>query len=200
MRICLQPQEESAVVFVQLLTVLIIQRTIPPLSKFCILMYWMKITVYFIRHGESWANKIQKLIGPIHWCIADPSLTKQGILASTTMKAPDVDIVCCSELLRAKQTAKCAYPNQLIYVVPGTKELGFGLDNIPLKRSKYASDFIYIKHDVKCEDFMDYIKKFCKNLKKDVSISLFTHHRFIAKHTNVLNSRNNEIIKKVYSI
>ena len=158
----------------------------------------MKLEVFFIRHGESWANKIQNTYGPVHWCISDPALTPKGISDTISMTKPNVDIVCCSELLRAKQTAHYAYPDHLIYVIPGAKELGLGLDNLPLKASKYHSSFIYMKIDEKCTSFLDYLKKFNKNTSC-LKIALFTHHRFIEKYTEFKNCKNNEFVKQTYN-
>ena len=160
----------------------------------------MKLEVYFIRPGESWANKIQKTYGPIHWCVADPELTPKGVYDSENMKVPDVDVVCCSELLRAKQTAYYAYPGKIVYIVPGTKELGFGLDNMPLKSSLFSARFVTMKHDPHCDSFLDYFKKFKSKGGNTLKIALFTHHRFIAKHTENLHCENNEIVKFEYNI
>tara|TARA_B110000977_G_scaffold165342_1_gene212444 strand:+ start:1148 stop:1636 length:489 start_codon:yes stop_codon:yes gene_type:complete len=160
----------------------------------------MKLEVYFIRHGESWANKIQQTYGSIQWCIADPSLTPKGMDDSKGAKCPQVDIVCCSELLRAKQTAIYMYPDKHIYVVPGTKELGLGLDNIPLRSTKYYSQLIYMEKDNHCVEFIDYLKKFIHGNKIVLKIALITHHRFIAKHTNEANCKNNQVVKTSYEI
>lgn len=161
-------------------------------------MYFMKLEIFFIRHGESQANSIQKKYGPIHWCIPDPELTRKGINESKNMNVPSVDVVCCSELLRAKQTALYAYPDSLVYIIPGTKELGFGLDNIPIKSSKYHSRCIKIDKLKHNSSFLDYLKVFAKN-KTEIKVALFTHHRFIAEHTNEKRCKNNQIVKQIYN-
>ena len=165
----------------------------------------MKITIHYIRHGESYANRIQKIFGTFHCCIRDPRLTSTGMEDSKTMVIPPVDYVCCSELVRAKQTARCVCPDAMIYVLPGVRELGMGLDNIPLsydnqfENFQEISKFIHLPCDVACETFISYLQKhLLKNKSGDVSIALFTHQRFIQKHTGVKNVKNNQIVTKVY--
>ena len=122
----------------------------------------MKITVHFIRHGESRANKLQNTFGMFHCCLRDPSLTPKGKKETLRNPVPYADYVCCSELLRAKQTAQLAYKNKLIYVLPGVEELGLGLDNLPLnienQFDSYAdmSKFITLRKD-NSKTFIDYL-------------------------------------------
>ena len=165
----------------------------------------MKLTVHFIRHGESQANALQNKFGCFHICLRDPDLTKSGKEVTANTSVPDVDIVCCSTLKRAKNTAKISYPHKQIYVLPGIQELGYGLDNIPRKFTQQfstfqeISSFIHLKQDDSCHDFLDYLKKhLLKHKSSDVSIALFTHQRFIAKYTDNKKAQNNEIITKVY--
>ena len=165
----------------------------------------MKLTLHFIRHGESQANALQNKIGCFHICLRDPDLTKVGKQLTANTSVPHVDIVCCSTLKRAKETAKLSYPHKQIYVLPGIQELGYGLDNVPksfteqFSTFKDISSFIHLKHDEECLDFLDYLKKyFLKHKSSDISIALFTHQRFIAKYTDTKKAKNNEIITKVY--
>ena len=167
----------------------------------------MKVTVHYIRHGESYANRIQKWFGTFHCCIQDPRLTSEGIEASKTMVLPEVDYICCSELLRAKQTARCVYPESMIYVLPGVRELGIGLDNIPLSyvcqfdNFIELSKYIHLPPDTSCESFVKYLQvHLLKHKTADVSIALFTHRRFIYKHTGVKNVRNNQVVTKNYEL
>lgn len=167
----------------------------------------MKLTVHFIRHGESQANALQNKFGCFHVCLRDPDLTKSGKQVTQNITVPDVDVVCCSTLKRAKETAKLSYPHKFIYVLPGIQELGFGLDNIPrdfmnqFSTFRDVSSFIHLQQDESCVDFLDYLKKYLlKHKSNDISIALFTHQRFIAKYTDNKKAKNNEIITKVYQI
>lgn len=165
----------------------------------------MNIKIHFIRHGESQANVIQKFARPFHTCIMDPRLTKKGIQCTKQTVMPDVDIVCCSTLLRAKETARLNFPESHIYVLPCIKELGIGLDNMPKKFTKQydsfenLSKFIHVPKDSNCKNFLDYLQKFSKS-KDSLTVALFTHKRFIAKHTDEKNAKNNQIVTKIYEL
>ena len=90
------------------------------------------------------------------------------------------------------------HPDSLVYIIPGTKELGFGLDNIPIKSSKYHSRCIKIDKLKHNSSFLDYLKVFAKH-KTEIKVALFTHHRFIAEHTNEKHCKNNQIVKQIYN-
>jgi broad specificity phosphatase PhoE len=165
----------------------------------------MKVTIHFIRHGESSANVLQKSLGCFHICLRDPSLTTKGDKESSVMNIPHADIVCCSELLRAKQTAALAFPDNLIYVLPGTSELGLGFDNVPQRFDKQytsykdISRFIHLQNDDTCDNFFVYLQKhLLKNKKDNFIIALFTHQRFIAKYTDVKRAKNNQVVTKEF--
>lgn len=168
----------------------------------------MKLTIHFVRHGESKANVIQRYFGILHVCIQDPSLTEKGMNDTVCNYVPECDIVCCSPLLRAKQTARLKFPNKQIYVLPNIKELGYGLDNVPkvcdsqFDNFNELSNFIHVKSKMDDpEDLCEYLsQKFVKKKGRDTTIVLFTHKRLIEKYTNVKNSKNNEIVTKVYDI
>ena len=164
----------------------------------------MKLNVYFIRHGQSFANKYSC----IHCFICDPSLTRFGVSSSKNTSVPEnPDYVLCSELLRAKQTASLAYPERFIYVTPHTGELGIGLDNISSGfENQYCklevAKFIHLPYDDQCKNFRMYLEKHFVNPNKDkdvLNIVLFTHKRFISKMTNVNYAKNNEIVLVSYT-
>jgi len=164
----------------------------------------MKLNLYYVRHGQSYANKYSL----IHCFICDPSLTKFGIVSSENSNIPEnPDYILCSELLRAKQTASCAYPERFLYVTPHTGELGLGLDNISSGFENQYSNlelakFIHLPHDDQCKNFNMYLEKhFVKsNINKDeLNIVLFTHKRFISKMTKVKCAKNNQVVLVSYT-
>ena len=165
----------------------------------------MKLTIHYIRHGESCANATQRKFGVFHTCLRDPDLTHNGTESTRMSSLPEVDIVCSSTLKRAKRTARLSYPNRHIYILPGIQELGYGLDNIPNKLCDQfdnfgdIAQFIELPCDNLCEDFMSYLKKyFLKSRSEDFSIAMFTHQQKKKKNTDVKNSKNNEIVTKIY--
>ena len=168
----------------------------------------MILRIIFVRHGESISNKVQKYVPCIHSMIMDPKLSQKGIENTKEMKEklPKTDIVCCSELLRAKQTAYISYPDRYIYEIPHVNELGYGFDNMPQDEITQLDKFpvmSFIKqpknHNL---GFIDYIKEFAKKKigdKENITITVFTHHRFIKKITG-MKTKNNEYIEKIYKL
>uniref|UniRef100_A0A6C0F797 Histidine phosphatase family protein n=1 Tax=viral metagenome TaxID=1070528 RepID=A0A6C0F797_9ZZZZ len=176
----------------------------------------MKINLYYIRHGESTANIVQHTtcMGTLtHLLMLDPNLSEDGkkMSSKASLEAPYVDIVLSSELLRAIHTAVRTYPKKTIHVIPHVKELGYGLDNVPIDHDYQLSYLDEFKHliikyesDSNCKTFMDYFKTHIIPKFKDrqeISVALFTHSRYI-KNTFNLNSMrdvpNNGIIRRTF--
>lgn len=155
----------------------------------------MKVIVHYIRHGQSYAN----IVPGINGLIKDPEITEKGRL-KTIEKAktlPKVDIVCCSDLLRAKQTAYYSFPDKYIYIVPQVSELGIGLDNMPNDETTQLDKFeIYKFIKVTNETFEEFINDKIKD-KEVLRIALFTHRNYIKQKTGVW-CKNNEYITKTF--
>jgi hypothetical protein len=143
----------------------------------------------------------------------DPQLTKSGIsdCVEHSKTFPKVDVVLCSQLLRAMQTALYTCPNRFVRVVPHLNELGTGMDNVPFEKTKQMqilgdkARWVLYSDETHEENLVIFIKKHIvpKISKRDcIHIALFTHSRFIAKHCNI-NMRdvpNNSVITKTYKI
>lgn len=176
----------------------------------------MKITLHYFRHGESTANVAQHTtcMGSVsHLLMLDPDLTESGKEQSTRASetAPHVDMVLSSELLRAIHTAARTYPKKTIHIVPHVKELGYGLDNVPLDfeyQMSYLNDYrhMIIRHDPdpECKTFMDYLRrhivpKFAH--RPEITLALFTHSRYMKKAFGLQSMRdigNNGMLTKVF--
>lgn len=69
-------------------------------------------TAWGIRHGEAQHNVMHKWIGePAYTQFQDTCLTSTGMDQAATQKAPDVDLVLVSPLMRTLQTAHIMFPN-----------------------------------------------------------------------------------------
>ena len=84
-----------------------------------------QITLVFIRHGETQANKERRYLGK-----TDESLSKKGIeiLKSYKMQKlyPDVECLFTSPMKRCTETAKIIYPTLRPIVIPEWEEINFG--------------------------------------------------------------------------
>ena len=179
-------------------------------------MYNMKVHLYYFRHGESTANVAQHTtcMGQLtHLLMLDPNLTEKGKLESSkaSLSAPFVDIVLSSELLRAIHTAVRTYPKKTVHIIPHVKELGYGLDNIPIDHDyqlsyldEYKHLIIQSKTDLECKTFMNYCKKHIVTKFKDrseISVALFTHSRYIKKIFGLSSLKdipNNGMLKRTF--
>lgn len=158
----------------------------------------MRVTVYYIRHGESQANVVQhqQSCGTVkHLLMKDPPLTEKGIKTceENSSSAPQVDIVLSSELLRAIQTALHTYPTRFVQVVPYLNELGTGLDNVPLSPGEQnealgSCSTRVIRLNRQSEgSVIEYIKRHVvPTFARDhLRVALFTHSRLMRKHLNM---------------
>lgn len=177
----------------------------------------MIVEIFFVRHGESKANvaQHQTSCGTIkHLLMRDPTLTEEGVFNSQACAEdmPKVDIVLCSELLRAIQTALAMCPERFVHVVPYLNELGTGLDNLPhdletQQKILGADSHRVLYEEGKAEDnFMKYIVKHIVPRfkgKTNIKIALFTHSRLMRKHLKMpLNELPNNctVSKKYYFV
>ena len=74
--------------------------------------YPLKKVLYGIRHAEGWHNVLYDLIGSQAYSkYPDTSLTTEGMRQAAVAKAPEVDVVLVSPLMRTLQTANIMYPD-----------------------------------------------------------------------------------------
>ncbi|MDR2421591.1 MAG: histidine phosphatase family protein [Oscillospiraceae bacterium] len=79
--------------------------------------------IILIRHAETAGNLERRYIG-----VTDQPLCEQGI--KTAVKSgimPSVPLVYASPMIRAAQTATIKFPNARVMLVPGLREMDFGL-------------------------------------------------------------------------
>lgn len=85
-----------------------------------------QVTIAFIRHGETNANKEHRYLGR-----TDEPLSSEGKMELLEFKKqniyPDVDYLFLSPMKRCLQTAKVLYPDISSVVIPEWKEMDFGL-------------------------------------------------------------------------
>jgi broad specificity phosphatase PhoE len=159
-------------------------------------IYKMRVKMYYVRHGESKANVMQHekcMGGLIHLLMLDPDLTEKGKKASSESaeSAPKVDIVLTSELLRAIHTAVRTYPKKMVHIVPHVKELGYGLDNVPVDyeyQKSYLDEYKhYIVREKKEKEYKTFMEYFKEEIvprfkgREEISVALFTHSRFMRR-------------------
>lgn len=166
----------------------------------------MHLEVLFVRHAESYANRIKRYL-PLHFFMRDPSITTKGIEAAKSLKLSKVDVIFCSNLKRAKQTAQLVFPESMIYVLPGVDEISAGLDNIPLPVEKQFRSYeeyanlVHLPLDVNCRNFISYLKRLKpKTDRNKLKVAIFTHQHFIAEHTDEKQCKNLQVVKKSYNL
>jgi len=160
---------------------------------------------FFIRHGFSCANvhylkNNTNVINPEYYL--DPVLTNTGVKDSKNMskvtRKLKYDIVCCSSLNRAIETALHMFPKDKIYVIPYIKELGKRQDStseiledkIEHLKKLYPNDikridFSYIKEDnINSYDWSKFKKFFNINLK-DKKPCIVTHSKYMIRNLNI---------------
>jgi len=95
-----------------------------------------KHELYIFRHGLSYANAVKehsKIKGLLLYkFLRDPALTRHGIQCCQKNSNLNVDIVLCSSLKRAIETAYYTFPTKEIFVCPYLCETHPGLENTPL--------------------------------------------------------------------
>lgn len=68
--------------------------------------------VWGVRHGEAQHNVMHKWIGDSAYTqFQDTCLTSTGMMQAATTKAPEVDLILVSPLMRTLQTAHIMFPN-----------------------------------------------------------------------------------------
>ena len=180
----------------------------------------MKLSFYVIRHGLSCGNIIYHQdinLVPLNSFYRDPYLTKKGVEQSTKCskyiesKLPPIDIVLCSSLIRAIETALCMFPRNIIEVAPYICESVKTLENIPhdyksqnkrlqakVKNNERVKHCKQLKglHENNLKNFIKYLQiNYCVD---DKQIAVVTHSNFIMKILGVKERmRNNSIFKVV---
>ena len=176
------------------------------------------MNTYFIRHGFSCANihhlkENTDVINPKYYL--DPVLTNTGVKDSINMskvtKNLKYDIVCCSTLNRAIETALHMFPKDKIYVIPYVKETGKTRDStsenledkIEHLKTLYPDDikridFSYITKDNINSYNWSTFKKFFEKHLKDKNSCIVTHSRYMIRNLNVAEQPfpNNNCIYK----
>ena len=172
------------------------------------------LTLYWIRHAESesnaialyepWYNQFKRLF------IRDPNLTQKGVLQASSAVVPSVDVVCCSQLRRAIQTALLMYPTKTIYVVNGLNEIIPSLSSTPLDPpdllkglNPFDQKRISFKYTKPCGYFESmnihtFESAFLK-LQKDTkakSIAIVGHSQWMRYHLG-LSLDNAQIVRRV---
>jgi alpha-ribazole phosphatase len=80
-----------------------------------------ELLVYFFRHGGTAGNEQKRYIG-----VTDEVVTEAWKKKLGAIRAPAVDIVYSSPMLRCRQTAAILYPNTPAIMVDGLRECDFG--------------------------------------------------------------------------
>ncbi len=81
----------------------------------------MNKTIYLIRHGQTLGNIEKRYIG-----ITDEPLTESAKFELRQLLYPRVDMVFCSPMKRAIDTARIIYPKQTPIVINDIRETDFG--------------------------------------------------------------------------
>lgn len=86
-----------------------------------------KIRIFFIRHGKTPGNLLHQYIGGK----TDQNLSEEGKEELSELRDsgiyPETGHVYVSPMVRCKETAKILFPNEEQTVVPGMKEMDFGI-------------------------------------------------------------------------
>lgn len=85
----------------------------------------MSMRLLLIRHGETDFNKQARYCG-----VTDVSLNRNGMAQVKYLKAiiqrEQVDIIYCSPLKRARQTARILFGRRRLFIAPALQEINFG--------------------------------------------------------------------------
>ena len=170
----------------------------------------MKVTLYFIRHGESQANVLPY---PHYMLLRDPLLTRKGVLKSRKVAryTPCVDVVLSSFLLRAMQTAHLMFPKKHVYCVPYLNELSNSMDTYPYSvpeqkkrlRAVFGTTKWLTNYDTKLRRtrnmrmFLRLVIKLVNGMnKKHVKVAVVGHSLWMMKFLNIPKPDNNAIVKR----
>lgn len=77
--------------------------------------------LYFVRHGRTLGNSQGRYVGR-----TDEPLLKESMEELKKQRAPKVELVVASPMLRCVQTAECLYPGVEIRIAKGLEEMDFG--------------------------------------------------------------------------
>lgn len=163
----------------------------------------------FVRHGFSCANvsHVSDSTNVLHHKhYLDPPLANTGIRDSKKMRkiasSLDVDVVCCSAMNRAIETALIMFPRHAVFVVPHVKEIASkGADNdcdsltnkMAFFKKEYPKDHARIYYgfvndkNIHSSDFPKF-KKFMRahfsHVKKE-NVAVVTHSKYMIKHLKI---------------
>lgn len=161
----------------------------------------------FIRHGFSCANvsHVDASANVLHHkYYLDPPLANSGIRDSKKMRKVasklDVEVVCCSAMNRAIETALLMFPRYPVFVVPHVKEIeSGGLDNdcdtIENKKAFFKREYpndhrrIYFgfvdDKNIHSSSFPKFKKFMSSYFSKTKNIAVVTHSRYMMKHLKI---------------
>jgi len=142
------------------------------------------VKIYIIRHGQTDWNLLNKVQGQ-----KDIELNKTGMMQAEQIIKEfnnyNFDLIICSPLKRAKQTAEIINRDKNIQIIYDDALMERGLGNFEGTQSDYDSDEIYnLKMNLEINDiepakqFYDRVSKLLNCIKqnlKDKKILLITH-------------------------
>ena len=179
----------------------------------------MKLTLYLIRHGLSCCNIRHHKdlhLSPLNAVHKDPLLSNKGVEQSKKggkfleSKNLSFDLVLCSSLIRAIETALCMFPNNNVEIAPYICEKRCSLENKPYNKNRqkkrlkqYINGYERVKHCSQSNGLSDTnLKKFIQYLLKnysvdDKNIAIVTHSIFLMEIFNIKERMNNNSVFKV---
>lgn len=141
--------------------------------------------IFVTRHGQTNWNLDKKVMGRCDEPLNDEGI-KQAYITKEKLKYFNIDLIICSPLTRAKQTADIINEDRNIKILYDERiiERDFG-ELEGLHYNEYDNDALwdyyknkkYIKAE-SMQDFFERIYSFCKEIKtkyKDLNILLVTH-------------------------
>jgi broad specificity phosphatase PhoE len=185
-----------------------------------------KVTIYFARHANSCSNGIQQYGSFINqWkrlVYKDPPLNNMGVnqtiqLAKEIDFSKGIDIIACSTMLRAQETANYLFPKSKkpIFIFPYIKEQGSTAGNqvsTPTEQKTWLGelssrfDYRFVVEDsgnfipryVEKSSLSEFLKwlgeklpdlcKLMKIKKKHIKIFIVTHSNFLKRFVSVTHA------------
>ncbi|MDD5418209.1 MAG: histidine phosphatase family protein [Candidatus Nanoarchaeia archaeon] len=151
--------------------------------------------IYLMRHAETEENEKEIYIGQ-----QDGNLSKSGLKQAQSKKLPDYDVIICSDLKRAKQTAEIINKNNKPVIFTSLlRERSIG-DWEGIKKQEFKEKW-KSKNEKDCEfkpgngeSYIDVLERF----KKTVSLAEKTEHNriFMITHGRLIKIALNHSEKK----
>ena len=178
----------------------------------------MKITLYMIRHGLSCCNVLhhkELRLAMFNLLHKDPYLSNKGVHQSLKCQAflksknVNVDVVLCSSLIRAIETAVYMFPENRVEIAPYICEERCSLENTPYETKrqkdrlqKHVEGYERVKHCKQTKGLSDtnlkeFIKYITENYDTSLRIAVVTHSNFLMKILKTNERMNNNSIFKV---